>query len=117
MSCVKNNCKKYANMQSAYYDEKNNQIDYGININMKALGVSDGTDKQINPLIYKDNYKCGLGAAGANPCNKIEGFSSNLNGYNITNIVVIVLICFFILLFFFIIFNPENFENNTIETK
>ena len=62
--------KNYANLQNAGYDSKNNTILYGINKNMKALGVSDGTCNQINPLMYKNTYKCGLGVAGGNPCKK-----------------------------------------------
>jgi hypothetical protein len=62
------NSKDYADFQHAEYDQQKNQILYGINKNMKALGVSDGTCNQINPVIYNNKYKCGFGVAGGNPC-------------------------------------------------
>ena len=59
------NCQNYANLQQASYDPSTKQILYGINSNMTALGVNDGNDaEQINPLLFTDKYKCGLGSAG-----------------------------------------------------
>jgi hypothetical protein len=114
------NSKDYANLQNAKYDSKSNTILYGINKNMKVLGVSDGTCNQINPIIYKNSYKCGLGVAGGNPCKKniskgqlnmTEKFENtnktsidtekNIKGCNLTiyiNIIIIFLLVYLIYL-------------------
>ena len=59
---------EYAKKQNTFYDPKNNLMLYGIDSNMAAAGVSNGTCNQVNPLIYTDRYKCGAGTAGGNPC-------------------------------------------------
>ena len=120
MSC---GCKSkdYANFQSAEYNPANNQILYGINKNMKALGVSDGTCNQINPVIYGDKYKCGLGVAGGNPCsnnnnnnntyyenNNNQGNNEEFknitnNGYDFTNTINTIIIILVIYLIYLII--------------
>jgi len=93
----------YANFQQANYD--GNMILYGQSNQTKALGVSDGTCNQINPLIYTQQYKCGLGTAGVNLYyNKekvIEKFSNltNIKSYDITtyiNILIVILLIFLI---------------------
>lgn len=112
------NSKDYADFQHAGYDKQTNQILYGINKNMKVLGVSDGTCNQINPVMYTNEYKCGLGAAGGNPCNNktnnnnrlpdvSEFFESennnnncNYNGCKITNYVQSIIILLLIYLIF-----------------
>jgi hypothetical protein len=94
--------RQYAREQNTVYDPMTNQILYGINSNMHVSGVSDGTCNQINPLLLKEQYICGAGAAGGNRCvpdaypqaYSIENFdsNSNCNGFNITVIVIIVLL-------------------------
>jgi hypothetical protein len=81
------NSKDYADFQHAEYDKQNNTILYGINKNMKVLGVSDGTCNQINPVIYTNEYKCGLGVAGGNPCtnNNNKSYNDNLDNSNLKN--------------------------------
>jgi hypothetical protein len=64
------NVEEYAKKQNTFYDPETNQILYGIDSNMSAAGVSNGTCNQVNPLIYTNHYKCGAGAAGGNPCVK-----------------------------------------------
>jgi hypothetical protein len=67
-------CKEYATMQGANYDEQTNQIMYGQPLQMRALGVNDGTCKNlINPLLQTDNYKSGLGTAGGG-CDAVRGW-------------------------------------------
>lgn len=69
--CRSNTCRninKYAKEQNTVYDSANNLMLYGINSNMAVSGVSDGTCNQINPLMFTQQYKCGAGAAGGNPC-------------------------------------------------
>ena len=117
MNC-KCNSKNYANLQNADYDINNDTILYGINKNMKALGVSDGTCNQINPIMYSNAYKCGLGVAGGNPCKKniskdqlntTEKFENtnntsidtekNIKGCNLTtyiNIIILLLLVYLI---------------------
>ncbi len=118
---------KYAHEQNTVYDPMTNQILYGINSNMHVSGVSDGTCNQINPLMFTPNYICGAGTAGGNRCvhdepnayepnayepkvhkpntNTIENFESNINGYNITKLVIFVLI---ILIFIAIVYSKYN---------
>lgn len=60
--------KEYAKEQNTVYNPSTNEILYGINSNMKASGVSDGTCNQINPYIFKPQNICGAGAAGGNRC-------------------------------------------------
>jgi len=107
MKCSKNPYN-YANDQNTVYDDKTNTMLYGINSRMKVLGVSDGTCNQINPLIYQDNYKCGLGAAGGNPCNNeiIESFS-NTSGCNITGFVTSILLTLVLILFIYTLYNQK----------
>ena len=111
--------KNFADFEGAEYSPLNNQILYGINKNMKALGVSDGTCNQVNPQIYTDTYKCGLGVAGGNPCSdnnvitdfnyienpdnmetfeNTEKYNKKINGYNFTNIINIIIIILIIYL-------------------
>ena len=93
----------YADFQQANYDE--NKILYGQSNQAKVLGVSNGTCNQLNPLIYTQQYKCGLGTAGGNPYynkNKtIEKFINlnDIKSYNITsyiNILIVILLIFLI---------------------
>lgn len=112
------NIKKYAYEQNTVYDPNTNQILYGINTNMRASGVSDGTCNQINPLLFTPRYICGAGAAGGNRCVQstypqaypselnynfnstnpqeylIENFDPELNSnkYNITQLVIFILL-------------------------
>ena len=102
-SCNKIN--QYAREQNTFYDSANNLMLYGINSNMNVLGVSDGTCNQINPYIYTQNNKCGLGSAGGNRCfkNKIlENFDYDKNTgicktCNVTEIVILLLLLIFLL--------------------
>ena len=103
------NCNKvnqYASDQNTVYDPVKNLMLYGINSNMGVLGVSDGTCNQINPLIYTDPYKCGFGAAGANPCVPdaygIENFDAKpCNNNNIfENSIFLLIIIILIILFY-----------------
>lgn len=105
MQCSKNPYN-YANDQNTVYDANTNTMLYGINSRMRVLGVSDGTCNQINPLIYQDNYKCGLGSAGGNPCNNkiIESFS-NTGGCNITFFVTSILLTLVLILFIYTFYN------------
>ncbi len=104
------NCQNYANLQHATYDPSTNQVLYGINSNMSALGVGDGScENQINPLIFTDKYKCGLGSAdGGCPTNSkkrygIETFiSDNLTDrtsfyYDFYVIIVVLYLLYLIL--------------------
>lgn len=101
--------KQYAASQHAKYDKKTNQILYGIDTNMKVLGVSDGTCDQKNVMLKLNRYKCGLGTAGGNPCypsnqkyylktNNIETFDNIMNSKYKQEIIIIVIILVFILL-------------------
>lgn len=90
--------RKYAKEQNTIYDPLTNQMLYGINSQMKAFGVSDGTCDQINPLIYTPLYKCGAGAAGGNRCWKIENFTSGKNDSNKWLIVLILCVLLFVVL-------------------
>ena len=103
---------KYANYQNTYYDTDTNQMLYGINSRMKVLGVSDGTCNQINPLIYTNDYKCGSGAAGANPCafeNKdyilenMDATPYNISDY--TGVALVILV--FIIIVYIIIYHEH----------
>lgn len=94
-----NTIKTYAKEQNTLYNPQTNQILYGINTNMHALGVSDGTCNQINPSIFTPNYICGAGAAGGNRCyaNNIENFENNCNscnGCNVTYFVTCLILIF-----------------------
>ncbi len=108
MQCSKNPYN-YANDQNTVYDANTNTMLYGINSRMRVLGVSDGTCNQINPLIYQDNYKCGLGSAGGNPCNNkiIESFS-NTGSCNITFFVTSILLTLVLILFIYTFYNHNN---------
>jgi hypothetical protein len=109
MQCSKNPYN-YANDQNTVYDANTNTMLYGINSRMKVTGVSDGTCNQINPLIYKDNYKCGLGAAGGNPChphNKIIESFNNLGDCNITRFVTSILLLLVLLLFIYTLYKQD----------
>src|SRR3990167_4888178 len=62
---MNNECSQiWANEQGAKYDKNTNTILYGNSANMKAIGVFDGTCNLINPIIYDNQHKCGLGTAG-----------------------------------------------------
>ncbi len=126
MQCSKNPYN-YANEQNTVYDANTNTMLYGINSRMKVTGVSDGTCNQINPLIYQDNYKCGLGSAGGNPCNlnkpnkpsynlyntrnkTIESFNntgSNAGGNKITIFVTSILLTLIVILFIYTYYNHK----------
>ena len=107
------NCKlqayDYANKQNTIYDDKNNEILYGINNHMKVTGVSDGTCNQINPLMLRHNARCGVGAAGGNPCypNSMEPFESASQGCNISGFITMIFLILILLLFI----NINYFEN------
>ena len=100
---------KYADYQNTYYNPNTNQMLYGINSRMKVLGASDGTCNQINPLLYTNNYKCGAGTAGANPCiggNKdfiletMDGTSYNISDYiGVVLIVLIFIIVMYVIMY------------------
>ena len=107
MQCSKNPYN-YANEQNTVYDANTNTFLYGINSKMKVTGVSDGTCNQINPLIYQDNYKCGLGSAGGNPCNNkiIESFN-NISGCNITGFVTSILLILVLILFIYTLYSQK----------
>ena len=108
MSCTENPCD-YANKQNTIYDPETNTFLYGINNKMRATGVGDGTCDLINPLIFQDNYKCGFGSAGGNPCRKvIESFNNdndNENNYKITDYVKTALIVLIVVLIIYIFCN------------
>jgi hypothetical protein len=118
--------KKYAHEQNTIYDPITNQMLYGINSNMRASGVSDGTCNQINPLMFTPRYVCGAGTAGGNRCAygassvldahdvpntySIENFNSgtNCNGCNTTEFVIFILL---VLILFGLIYS----KNKNIE--
>jgi hypothetical protein len=107
MSCTENPYE-YANNQNTVYDPKTNTFLYGINNKMRATGVGDGTCNQINPLIFQDNYKCGFGSAGGNPCKKvIESFKNDCddNDYKVSDIIRIILIILTVILIIYIYCN------------
>ncbi len=116
MSCTENPYE-YANKQNTVYDPKTNTFLYGINNKMKVTGVGDGTCNQINPLIFQDNYKCGFGSAGGNPCIKVvESFNNNdnenVNKYNVSDIIKIILIVLIVILIIYIFCNCSKKEKN-----
>lgn len=103
------NCaQKYASSQGAAYDKNTGMIQYGINKNMKALGVYNGKGcaDLTYPSMYPGKQKNALGLAGGNPYKQnavknnnifsMEHFSTNNNNNNYFNfylfIVVILLI-------------------------
>jgi hypothetical protein len=108
MSCTENPYE-YANNQNTVYDPKTNTFLYGINNKMRATGVGDGTCNQINPLIFQDNYKCGLGSAGGNPCRKvIESFTSDESVYKVSDYITSIILVLIILLIIYIFCNCSN---------
>jgi hypothetical protein len=115
MSCTENPYE-YANKQNTVYDPETNTFLYGINNKMRATGVGDGTCNQINPLIFQDNYKCGLGSAGGNPCRKvIESFNNDSgykNNYNITDYVKTIMIVLVVILIIYIFCNCSKKEKS-----
>ena len=106
MSCTENPYE-YANKQNTFYDPQTNQFLYGINNKMRATGVGDGTCNQINPLIFQDNYKCGFGSAGGNPCKKvIESFNSgDNNDYKLSDYITSIILVLIIILIIYIFCN------------
>ena len=105
MQCTENPYE-YANKQNTIYDPETNTFLYGINNKMRATGVGDGTCNLINPLIFQDNYKCGLGSAGGNPCNKvIESFNTDDKDYKISDYIMSIIIILIILLMIYIFCN------------
>jgi hypothetical protein len=105
MQCTKNPYE-YANNQNTFYDPQTNTFLYGINNKMRVLGVGDGTCNQVNPLIFQDNYKCGFGAAGGNPCTKvIESFNGGDDNYKITDYITSIIIVLILLLIIYIYCN------------
>jgi len=117
MSCTENPYE-YANKQNTVYDPETNTFLYGINNKMRVTGVGDGTCNQINPLIFQDNYKCGFGSAGGNPCRKvIESFNNDNdnesnNNHKVTDIIKIILIVLIIILIIYIFCNCSKKEKN-----
>jgi hypothetical protein len=116
MSCTENPYE-YANKQNTVYDPETNTFLYGINNKMRVTGVGDGTCNQINPLIFQDNYKCGFGSAGGNPCRKvIESFNNDndneSNNYKVTDTIKIILIVLIIILIIYILCNCSKEEKN-----
>lgn len=109
------NCKlkafDYANKQNTFYDEKNNEMLYGRSNLMGVLGVSDGTCNQINPLMLRYNGRCGLGAAGGNPCfqDSMEPFEQ-IDGCNVNNLVVFIFITLILLLIISIQYSENDVE-------
>ena len=105
MQCTENPYE-YANKQNTIYDSQTNTFLYGINNKMRATGVGDGTCNQINPLIFQDNYKCGFGSAGANPCRKVvESFNSDGNDYKVSDYITSSILVLIILLIIYIYCN------------
>lgn len=111
------NIRQYAKEQNTIYNPVTNQILYGVNSNMRASGVSDGTCNQINPLMFTPNYICGAGAAGGNRCvpdaypaaYSIENFnSSNCNGCNVTEFIIFIILVFILVGFIY-------YKNNNTE--
>lgn len=108
--------KQYAREQNTVYDPITNSMLYGINTNMRALGVSDGTCNQINPYILQQNNICGMGAAGGNRCrpdaNGIENFSDGdpCDNCNVTRLVVIAILIVFLLGIFYVKSNPNSLK-------
>jgi hypothetical protein len=112
MSCTENPYE-YANKQNTFYDPQTNQFLYGINNKMRATGVGDGTCNQINPLIFQDNYKCGLGSAGGNPCKKvIESFNSENSNHKVSDYITSIVLFFIIILIIYIYCNCSKSKNN-----
>ena len=80
---------------------------------MRATGVGDGTCNQINPLIFQDNYKCGLGSAGGNPCKKvIESFNSENSNHKVSDYITSIVLVFIIILIIYIYCNCSKSKNN-----
>lgn len=82
------NNKEYASNQHADYDKKTNQILYGIDTNLKAMGVSDGSCDQINSSLTTSKYKCGFGAAGGTLLSQSDAYNhkfENIEGYENEN--------------------------------
>ena len=105
---------KYAYNQNTIYDGVTNQILYGVNNHMHALGVADGTCNLINPYIFEQKNICGLGSAGGNPCvadaygiknimrsdNKYLGketFNGEENKFT-ENVIILLIIIFFLII-------------------
>ena len=112
---VMNNCGNYAKPQNALYDPSTNQILYGISTNMSALGVGDGNCKDIvNPLLFTDKYKCGLGSAdGGCPTNSkkrygIETFISD----NLTDKTVFYYDFYVIIIVLYLLYLIINHQKN-----
>ena len=100
-----------AHKQNTFYDSKKNQILYGRSNQMHVTGVSDGTCNQINPLMLRHQAKCGVGAAGGNPCypNTVEPFDSDASqGCNITGFVTMLFLILILLLFININYYEKN---------
>ena len=94
-----------AHKQNTFYNDKTNQLLYGRSSLMNVSGVSDGTCNQINPLMLRNQAKCGTGAAGGNPCypNSIEPFENNESapnqGCNISGFVTMLFLILILLIF------------------
>jgi hypothetical protein len=91
------NIDKFVDNQNTVYNQRNNEILYGLNKNMTTLGVSDGTCNQLNPLLLKQNYICGAGVAGGNPCVRdaygIENFdTSNCSYTKISDYIIFIIL-------------------------
>lgn len=106
-----------ARKQNTFYDAKNNEILYGRSNLMHVTGVSDGTCNQINPLMMRYQAKCGLGAAGGNPCypNTVEPFVNNESnasqGCNINTFVTMLFLILILLLFININYYEKNIKS------
>ena len=103
-----------AHKQNTFYDAKNNQMLYGRSNQMQVTGVSDGTCNQINPLMLRQQAKCGFGAAGGNPCypNTVEPFENNESnasqGCSINTFVTMLFLILILLLFVNINYYEKN---------
>ena len=94
----------YANKQNTFYDKENNEMLYGLSSLMRVTGVSDGTCNQVNPLMLRYSGRCGVGAAGGNPCyddnyNYIENFDCSKNNQNITHYVGMIFLILILILY------------------
>jgi hypothetical protein len=100
----------YANRQNTFYNRKKDEIQYGRSNLMQASGVSDGTCNQINPSMLVYQNRCGVGAAGGNPCfpDTVEPFQQNESqGCNIGGFVTLLFLILILLLFI----NINYYEN------
>ncbi len=105
--------KTYARNQNTVYDPVNNLMLYGINSNMAASGVSDGTCNQINPLMFTQMYKCGAGAAGGNPCVPDAYGIENFESGDSCGVKQLFYALILVIVLYFLIINKRNNTNTT----